>query len=74
MWRLISVSPVDTISLPPANKVICDSVQFGGGSLSRGVPEGGICQGAPYGKERAVRILLEFFLVKRCVGPKFRLV
>ena len=47
---------------------VCDSVHSGGGLClcSGGLCPGGLCQGDPhplYSKERAVRILLECFLV-----------
>ena len=49
------------------------SLSGGRGSLSGGVSvqgQGGLCQGDPlYGKERAVRILLECFLVFYCACP-----
>ena len=53
---------------------VCDSVHMGGGSLSTGSVKGSLSRGSltraslsgrgcPYGKERAVRILLECILV-----------
>ena len=43
---------------------VCDSVHRRGGPCPGGFFVRGVCQGdPPYGKERAVRILLEWFLV-----------
>ena len=75
IFRFSLKYPRTSAFLPPANEVcegnvftgVCLSTRKGGGSLSRAAGLGrGLCQGdPPYGKERAVRILLERILVIR---------